>query len=91
MSAGCRIPSLTTVTWPFLLTIPDDFDISVAISQSGKYSHVQVTTSQAQTHTVLSSNGAIARFASATSDKQRHTNGQNPPVLVSQIVPLNRR
>jgi hypothetical protein len=46
---GRRADSLAMNTRPSLLTTADDWGISAAVSQNGKYNHVQVITNQAQT------------------------------------------
>jgi hypothetical protein len=76
-------------TRPSLLTIAEDCGTSVAVTQSGKYSHVQVIISHAPTRVVLSPSDVLASLMNATSDAPRQTIGQNPPASVSQIVPLN--
>jgi hypothetical protein len=78
-------------TRPSLLTTADDCGISTAVSQNGKYNHVQVITNQAQTCSVLSGTDAIASLMNVATDAPRQTTGQKLPASVSQTVPLHLR
>src|SRR5688572_14847219 len=52
LSVGWRAHSLATKTRPSLVTTAEDWGISRAVNQSGKYSHVHVSISQPQTRAV---------------------------------------
>jgi hypothetical protein len=91
LSEGCRAHSLAMETSPSLVTTADDCGISLAVSQSGKYSHVHVSISHPQTRAVLSFDEEIASEIRTTTEVTKQTMGQNPPALVSQTVPRQRK
>jgi hypothetical protein len=91
LSDGCRAHSLAMETSPSLVTTADDCGISLAVSQSGKYSHVHVSISHPQMRAVLSFDEEIASEIRTTTEVTKQTMGQNPPALVSQTVPRQRK
>src|SRR5262249_52679697 len=91
LSEGWRAHSEATKTRPSLDTTAEDCGISCAVSQSGKYSHVQVSINHPQMRAVLSLEEEKANMISTAMDVTRETIGQNAPALVSQIVPRQRK
>src|SRR6187402_2368135 len=91
VALGCRSHSPAMKTRPCVLTIPDECGIAVAAIQSGKCIHVHVIISQALVLPTPSANGEMARFMSNARERVRKSIGQNPPALVSQMVPLHLR
>src|SRR5215475_10773090 len=91
LSEGCRAHSPATNTRPSLVTSAEDRGISCAVSQSGKYSHVQVTIIHPKTRAVLSFDDERAMVPSTAREINRPATGQKAPALLSQTLPLQRK